>query len=240
MRSRRVFVAVQGCLRRGSRTGTWGSLFRHKIAAAVVFFGVIGLLAVSVYAEDFERMEAKVAHKMAKQLCQRAKRLENPQVHIDPDVTQAEGAHRDQDAGLIVVPRHGLKDDLNQNANMAKKDPGASLGYLFAYHIVPVIRDKSVPVKELRRVTVADDTGKQVQVNCMLLAVRRVTDDNWRLYVYGIEKRPVLDVPLQTISGSETAPLSVACKNVRGFEGDLEVTVFGHYRAKFKVRYQLQ
>lgn len=212
----------------------------RSLKTVVAVFACLVLFVLSARAEELERVEAKVAHKMAKQLCAQAKRLKNQQLHIDPDVTRAEAVHRDRDAALIVVPQQGLKENRSANTEVVKADPGAALGYLFAYHLVPVIRDKPVPAKELRQVTVTDDQGTQVQMNCMLLAVRQLEGDDWRLYVYGAEKKPLLEVPFTESSGPETAPLSVACKNVQGFEGDLLLTVFGRYQAKFKVRYQPQ
>jgi hypothetical protein len=212
----------------------------RSLKTVVAVFACLGLFVLSVHAQELERVEAKVAHKMAKQLCAQAKRLKNQQLHIDPDVTRAEAVHRDRDAALIVVPQQGLKENRNDNAEVVKTDPGAALGYLFAYHLVPVIRDQPVPAKQLRRVTATDDQGTQVELNCMLLAVRQLEGDDWRLYVYGAEKRPLLEVPFTESSGSETAPLSVACKNVQGVDGDLVLTVFGRYQAQFKVRYQPQ
>jgi len=115
---------------------------------------------------------------------------------------------------------------------------GAALGYLFAYQVVPVIDDESVATKKLRRVQFVTDEGQRAEVNCMLLAVRQVTDEDWRLIVYGVQQQPLLAVPFTESAGPGRAPVAIECKNVEGFEGDLVVTVFDKYQASFKVRYE--
>jgi len=190
----------------------------------------------TLWAEDLERMDADTAQKFGEKLSQAAVKFENPAVRITPDAATARGVHREREAALLLVPKKNLREGDDGDAQLVDSDPGAGLAYLFAYQVVPVIDGKSVADSKLYDVTLNSDEGEQ-SVRCMLLAVRRLSEDDWRLYVYGQDKKPLLEVPFHEGEGPGDKPLAIECKNVEDLEGDVVVTVFGKYQAGFKVRY---
>ena len=148
---------------------------QNRRTVVVVLAGVV-LAAVAARADELDRWEADTVRKISKQLCRSVKQIKNPQVQIAPDIAAAEGVHRSSDAGLIVVPRSGLEEGRSEDMAAVRTEKGAALGYLFAHQVVPVIDDESVPSSKLHRVEFVTEEGQRMPINCMLLAVRQLTD----------------------------------------------------------------
>lgn len=197
------------------------------------------MCASPLWAEDLETIDSDTAQKFGAKLSEAAAKLKDPVVRITPDAAAAQGVHRDRDVALLLVPKKDLHEGDQGDAQLVGQDPGAGLAYLFAHQVVPVVDGKSIDGSKLYDITVDSDEGEQ-SVRCMLLTVRRISEDDWRLYVYGQDKKPLLEVPFQPGQGPGDEPLAIECKNVEGFEGEVVVTVFGKYQASFKVRYEPQ
>ena len=73
---------------------------------------------------------------------------------------------------------------------------------------------------------------------CLLLAVRHVGGDDWRLYVYGAEKKPLIDVPFELAERPDSGPVEIDVENTSLSGGTLAITLFGKYKAGFKVGFQ--
>lgn len=191
----------------------------------------------TLIADELEAIDSDKAREFAKVLSELAMDITEPQVKIQPDPAKAQGVHRPQEAGLLLVPDKRLQEDNSENSDAVNRPAGASLAYLFAYHLAPVIDGKAASTKDLHSVVYRSDEGDKARVYCLLLSVRKLSEDDWRLYVYGTKEEPLLDVRFGEGSGPGATPLAIQCKNVQGYEGDVVITVFDKYQADFKVRY---
>ncbi len=197
----------------------------------------VALPGSTAVADELEAIDTGKAEEFAKVLSELAVDIGQQQVKIQPDPSKAQGVHRPQEAGLLLVPDKRLQAGASEVSDNVNRPTGASLAYLFAYHLAPVIDGKAAPAKDLHSVVYQSDEGDEARVNCLLLAVRKLSEDDWRLYVYGADEKPLLDVRFDEGSGPGATPLAIECKNVQGYEGDVVITVFDKYQASFKVRY---
>ncbi len=202
----------------------------------VLVFAAIWCLMLSIsLAEDLEAIETDLARSIAKGLIEQTDKIQKPQIKIDADVQRANGIHVPGKVGIIIVPQKDLKEG-EELAEKFKSEKGASLGYLFMYHIVPVINGKAIDANQLRSVTIADGDGKEHKVHVLLLAVKQMADDDYRLQAYGVGDQVLLDAKFSEASGSATEPVTVAIhdRNESTRQGKLAVTVFGKYQAGFQ------
>ena len=150
--------------------------------------------AANVYAAELESFEADAAQRIGSALSSEAAKIKNPQVTVSPDSDKAQGVRRPGEAGVVIVPNEEIREVI-QDQDAVEKESGAPLGYLFSYRILPVVNGRSIDSSKLRQVSLTDDGGDSFTVQCMILAVRRVSDNDWRLYVYGADAKPLVDVP---------------------------------------------
>jgi hypothetical protein len=202
---------------------------------------VLALYACAAFAavslqDKLDPIEPEKAREIGKKLAEAAAKIENPQVKIDPDADQAVGVHYPEKAGAILVPCKGVKEGNPDPA--VQTDPGAPLGYLFLYHITPSSNGKPADADKLRTVSVTDDKGNEHRIAVLLLAVRQVSEDDWRLYAYGQDKKPLVDAAFSENSGPGTQPVAVEVKEIQDRHGKLVVTVFDKYQASFPVEHR--
>jgi len=202
---------------------------RGKIASMLVSFLALG--AVPALAEQLKEFEPQRAQRAAEILVSAAGKIEGPQVKIAADVSKAVGL-RLRDDGILAVPQKGLDEEKEDAA--VNTDPGAALGYLFmSPGFSLVVQDRCVEAQKLRNVAITDNQGTERTIACFLLAVRQVDDENWRLYVYGADKKPLVDVAFAEATVERPAPVALDIESVSGIRGTLVVTVLGKYRAGF-------
>src|SRR5262249_10571088 len=121
-----------------------------------------------------------------------------------------------------------------------KETKGASLAYLFLYHLTPVINGSGADLSRLYSVKLPDDDGQEHTVHVLLLAVRQLSDEDYRLYAYGHDDKPLVDARFAEGTGPGPEPTAVEIKEVneQTEQGKLIVTVFGKYQASFTVAHR--
>jgi hypothetical protein len=198
----------------------------------------IAVCTTGVLAQNLEELDPERAQRVAEMLVAKAGQIESPQVDLQVDVAKASGM-KVRDDGLLVVPQKGLSE-MGDNTEV-ESEQGAPLAYLFMSEgFCPVVEGTQVAQSKLRILAVTDKQGVQRKAKCFLLAVRKVSDDDWRLYVYGAEKKPLVDVQFTESSQEKPGPIALSIDDVAGNEGTLTVTVFGKYQAGFRAAYTRQ
>ncbi len=204
----------------------------------VVTFGCLSLVCSSfaLAAESLEAIPQDEAQKFGASMAKAASKIENPQITIDGDAKKANGAHVPDAVGVLVVPQKDLVES-EEYAAKFKEEKGAALAYMFAYHLVPVIDGQTVDASKLRTISIYDDDGNEVEINVLLLAVRQVSEGDYRLYAYGTGDEPLVDAKFSEGTGPGAEPVAVEVINVDENErqGDTVVTVFGKYQAQFRI-----
>lgn len=200
---------------------------------------VMVLVPTLLSAQDLESIPADEARAFGARLVELAGKLDAPQVKIVANAEQANGVHVPDKVGVLIVPQQDLKET-EELAESFKSDPGAPLGYLFAYHIVPLVDGQRVEASRLRTVKLTGDDGTQHSIQVLLLAVRLLGDDDYRLHVYGKDPKPLIDAKFAEGTGPGAEPLAVEIKNTdeQTREGTVVVTVFGKYQASFRAGHQ--
>jgi hypothetical protein len=208
----------------------------HLTAAAVSFVLATSPVLVS---DELTAIEPEQAKMIGKRLSDEAAIIDKPQVKIDADPEKAVGLHAPKKAGMLIVPVKGLQETEDVGATF-QSEAGGPLAYLFLYHIVPVIDGKKVDPSRLRSVKLTDDQGTEHTVYVLLLAVRQLSEEDYRLYAYGFDAKPLIDSKFSEGTGPGPEPVAVELKDTdeQKHEGKLVVTVFGKYQAGFQAGYR--
>ena len=210
-----------------------------KMFAIPVMCCFVVLAPSFLLADELDLIPTEEAQKWGARLSQAAAKVENPQITIEADAIKANGVHVPDLLGMIVVPQKDLKES-EELAKKFKNESGAALGFLFAYHLLPIIDGSPVDAKRLRTVKVNDDDSTEHKVYAHLLAVRQLAEDNYRLYLYGSDEKPLLDVKFSEGTGPGPEPVAIEIKDAdeRTRQGTAVVTVFGKYQASFRIGYE--
>ena len=89
---------------------------------------------------------------------------------------------------------------------------------------------KLIDRDKLHCLTVNDGRGN-TEVNCMLLSVRKISEEDYRLYGFGKAAKPLIDVKFAGGEGPGAKPVALEIKE--GEPATVVVTVFGKYQAMF-------
>lgn len=205
-----------------------------KLVMSIPLVVCVVLPVLAAVVDDLEPIEAEMAHRFGKLLSDEADKIAKPQIKIIADPDKANGVHAPKKAGMLVVPQKDLKES-EELAEKFKTEKGASLAYLFLYNLVPVIDNQPVDPSRLHTVELADDNGTKHKVYVLLLAVRQLSDDDYRLHAYGHDEKPLVDAKFSEGTGTGTEPVGVEVKDVNeaAHQGRLVLTVFGKYQASF-------
>jgi hypothetical protein len=179
--------------------------------------------------EELKPVEADLAHAIAERLATEAAGFEKPRLKIEPDCSKAVGLHVPEKTGLLLAPQKDLAEGESEGYD---KETGKPLGYLFLYRILPLADGKKLDPAGLPTVTIKNDDGKEFVIPTLLLSVRRLADDDWRLYAFGKGEKPVLDLKFAAGAGPGEKPVGVQMKELDGKKDTLVVTVFDKYQAR--------
>ena len=196
---------------------------------------VVVALAVTVsssVAQDVEPVPADMAQAFGEALVKAAAKIDKLQVKIECDPAKAVGVSVPDEGGIILVPQKGLDEENTPDMTVANGVPLAL--YFSTPSIVPMIDGKLIDRGKLHGMTVTDGQGNEHEANCMLLTVRKISDEDYRLYGFGKAAKPLIDVKFSGGQGPGAKPLAVEIKDIEGQTGSLVVTVFDKYQARFR------
>ncbi len=201
------------------------------------------LLAVAIWllvvpmirAQGVEEIPEEAATKYGGLLAELADKIVEPAIKVTADASKAKGVHVPEKMGLLVAPQKDLKES-EELAAKFKEEKGTPIGYLFLYHVTPIAKEKKIAADQLWDVTVTDEEGTTRKINVLLLAVRQLADDDYRLYAYGKDKQPIIDAKFSEGAGGSDGPVAVSVRdtNEQTHEGTIVITVFGKYEATFR------
>ncbi|MCS6975926.1 MAG: hypothetical protein NZM31_02795 [Gemmatales bacterium] len=201
-------------------------MLRYCVAVLV---GLAG--CVSAAFADPQPIPEDIARAIARLLCEKADKAEAP-IKIAGDPEKAMGLHEPEVAAAMVVPRTELKAD---NLPGVEKQDGEPAGYLFLYKIAPVVSGKVMAVDKLPTVLLKTDDGVERTVIVLRLALRKEGEQDWKLLVFGSDKKPLVTSKFRAEANNSTLPLSLGTKDIEGDQGTLIVTVFGKYAADLRM-----
>ena len=95
------------------------------------------LSAVALAQAELETIDSETAKQVAEKFSEQVQKFKKPQVKIEPDPSKANGVHKPEEAGVLIVPQKDLTEDKLPDA--AKSKAGAGVAFLFTYRLVPVV-----------------------------------------------------------------------------------------------------
>ncbi len=182
-----------------------------------------------------QAMETEDTKAYAEFLSGKLQEFEGLQVKIEPDYAQSVGLST-EGQGMIVVADKNLKEGEQNEA--AESDPGAALGYLFlSTRFFPLNGDAKVEKDKLRTAKYDEDAGDGQMAAGLILAARHIEGDDWRLYVYGTDMKPLVDTRFREAEDQkDDAPrLAIRVEDVADGKATLVLTLFGKYEASFGI-----
>ena len=186
-------------------------------------------LAVSTPAQEIGPVRQELTKKVGRLLIESAGKIDKPQVKVEGDPDHAVAlAVPMTEGGVLLAPQKGLDEE---NMPDMTGEKGVPLGLLFAAsNLVPVVDGKPIDRQELHTMSVTIGE-KEIEVNCLLLSARQISEDDYRLYAFGKGAKPLIDVKFTSGEGPGTLPVALEIKD--GDPAMVVITVFGRYQAKF-------
>ncbi|NOY41113.1 MAG: hypothetical protein GXP26_04660 [Planctomycetes bacterium] len=207
------------------------ALWKNSIKAALASLVLLACSPVAV-AENLSGLDASTAQTYAQHLVEKMADVEGQQVKVVADPTLAQGLGADGE-GVILVPAEGFKEgEENPEVHTEK---GAGLALLFmSPRFNPVIEGKPIAQDKLHTISYSDGDGEEKKATCLILAIRNIAGDDWRLYAYGKDAKPLVDSKFGESFAESEGPLAIDA-DTTDEESSLVVTVFGKYSASFEI-----
>ena len=202
----------------------------------VTLITLVGFESV-IRAEEMKQMPPETCQLFAKHLSELfEKQHAERQVKFEVDLTKAVGLHADQD-GIIAVPIKGLKED---NVDPAvESENGAGLCYLFLSPCYsPMIDGKPIDAKKLRRVKFNHGDSDEREAICLIVSVKHIGGDDWRLYAFGAEKAPIIDSHFAESTEKVDNAMAMRVTGAKDKKADLAFTLLKRYSASFAIAHK--
>ena len=109
------------------------------------------------------------------------------------------------------------------------------MAYLFmSPRFNPIINGKQIPQEKLRTLKYRSG-GDEKTATCLILSVKHIEGDDWRLYAYGADKKPVIDAKFKEADEEVDGLLHITTKDVKDDKAAFVVTLYGKYSASFSI-----
>jgi len=200
------------------------------IAMKSSLLALAALCALSPLAPAQEVLPIERAREIAGKINERAGRIEDAPLAVDPDLDRPQGIHADK-VGIMVVPDRTLSIEKLSELGT----PPVPLGQLWLRNAA--ISDMGSPISaaQLRTVYIPRE-GEDVSVQLYLLGTAKNAAGKTELLIYGKAKDPIARAPLTAISASpQGLPLELAGHKESDDSGILTINILGKYSADLRL-----
>lgn len=202
----------------------------NRLSVLIVLVNLF-LVSPSFAADEWLTMEPATAQTYGKHLAELFSKIKEQQIKVEPTPADSMGLLLGTE-GIILVPAKLAEDELGK---LVESETGAPLGYLLlSPRFNPLEAGKKIDAAKLRTVQYEDD-GDTKDATALILAVRHVEGDDWRLYVYGADRKPLLDVKFFEADDELDKKLAMRVQDVKDGKGTLVVTVMKKYEASIEI-----
>jgi hypothetical protein len=185
-------------------------------------------------AEEFEKMEPDAAQRYAEHLTEKfVKETKELQVKFDVDPAKAAGLHAGKD-GILMVPIKTLKEGEIDPA--VETENGGGICYLDCsqcFH--PLVEGKPADSANLRKVKIMDGEGNEQEAACFLVTAKHVEGDEWKLFVFGADKKPLVESRWGETTENKEGDLAIHVRDAKDNKADLVFTLFNKYSASLAI-----
>lgn len=178
-----------------------------------------------------ERVPQEQATKLAKHFAEEASKVSSPQLKTEVDPEKAFALHVGE-AGVLFIPEKGLSEDAFARAGAAP----TPVGQLWMRNLVPAANGKPVPEDKLRLLTVrVKDEDHQLPFS--LVGVRKASNNQLELILYGKDKEPYLHAPVRKLETKQKSdePVMLEAQKDAGDSATLTLTMVGEYQASIQL-----
>lgn len=178
------------------------------------------LLAGPAAAIELSPMPAENATTIAPALLELVGKVEKLPAKFAGDADNAKGLlSDDQQQALMFIPAKSLKDD-RENPSLGE-GKGMPIGYIFFHNLLPGdLKDK----KKLFTFEYTDENGQKREVRFGVVTVKKESDDDFRMQIWGVTPEPVAEGNFEEEEGETKNPIEL---DYNGME--LEVLLLGRY-----------
>ncbi len=205
----------------------------------VAVFALLSLFSVviAVRAEDLEQIESETAQRVAEHLSKKfLEETKEPQVKFEVDPMKAVGLHSGHD-GIVMVPIKGLKEGEINPA--VESENGAGLCYLFCSQCFnPMVGDKPAEADKLRKLKFTDGEGNDREATCLLVTAKHVAGDEWKLLVFGSDKKPLIESDWSESGESKEGDLAMHVKDAKDNKAKLVFTLYNKYSSSIPIAHK--
>lgn len=194
----------------------------------MLLVGALTLFSCAAWADPLDPIPADVVAQIAPRLVEDAGKQADPPFKVDADADKATGLFRQGVGGLMVVPVKGLKADSLTGVDGPN---GAPAGYFFLHKLTPVVDGKPVDSAKFTTLILKDNNGNEREIATLRLAVKKVSDTEWKLLVFAKDKKPIITAAFREQANGSDQPVSLSAKEAQNDQGTLTITMFGKYAA---------
>lgn len=195
------------------------------------------VLPAALCAAGFEKIESEVTQKVSAHLLELfQKEAKDVQVKFEGNPEKAVGLHGDR-KGIIIVPIKSLKEGEIDPA--VESETGAGICYLFmSPEYNPLVDGKPVDAKKVRTLKFTDGEGNEREATALLVTARHLEGDDWRLYVYGTEKKPLIETRWGVANDNAEGDLAIHVNGAKDKKANLVFTLFNKYAAMIEIAHE--
>jgi hypothetical protein len=164
--------------------------------------------------------------------------VKDPQIKFEGDPDKAVGLFNPMtNDGIIVIPVKNWKEDRENKA--LDSETGVPMCYLFlSTRYNPLVDGKPIDDKKLRKLKFMDDNGNDRQALALLCTVKHVEGDDYRLQVYGADKKPIVEAQFGEATDAPKGTLAIAIKEPTKEKATLAFTIFEKYGADLTIAHK--
>lgn len=184
----------------------------------------IATLALSATAA--ERIPLEEAQKATLVLNNALGEVTDAPFRIEVNAFQPFALKGESETAALVVPAYSLKERIKD----ARRRTRIPAGQLWLHHLRPVIKGVAAPADSLRRVKIKTGEGES-EVSMFHLAFERYGDGG-KLHLFGRGAKPLLEILLQPVKGSQVVPLELEAKYDDPARPELIIRVVGQFEGR--------
>ncbi|MGE3317250.1 MAG: hypothetical protein AB7O26_19200 [Planctomycetaceae bacterium] len=189
------------------------------------------------YADELEKIDAEVTQRVGQGLVELFnKETKDPQVKFEGNPEKAVGLHLERE-GIIMVPIKTLKEGELDPA--IDSENGAGLCYIFmSKEFNPLVDGKPADPKKLRTVKFDDHEGNSREATALLVTARRIDGEDYRLYVFGADKKPLVESRWGESTANTEGDLAMTVTEAKDKKANLVLTLYNKYSASFEIAHK--
>lgn len=178
-------------------------------------------------ADDYQPIPDDRLEGISKALVELAGKVKDAPAKIELNAAKARGLFdQGNNRGVVVIPGKDLKED-RDNPELSK-EMGRPIGGIFFHNALPT---GSTDKNKLFKLDLKDAEGVEREVRFAVVTVRKKSDDQYFLQIWGSEKQPLVEAQIGEAEGDDKMPVDISVDG-----GELIVKLLGKYGTRLGIK----